>query len=58
MNIKKRLLPLLAWFGLLVCLTGCVAEVGGGGGGWYHDGPWLDGGHRVVVDVHPPGFRR
>lgn len=57
MNIKKQFLPLLAWFGLMICLASCVAEVGGGGG-WYHDGPWLDGGRRVTVEIHPPGFRR
>jgi hypothetical protein len=40
--------------GLQFGLIGCVADVGvdGGGGGvyyggdpWFHDGPWIDGGH-------------
>ena len=62
--IKRNFLRTLAWFGLFFGLAGCVAEVGGGGP-WYHDGPWMDGPGwgrgpvgSVNIDVHPPGFRR
>jgi hypothetical protein len=67
-NLKNILLGALILAGLQFGLSGCVAEVGGGGRGggpWYHDGPWMDGGHwgggprgGVGIDVHPPGFRR
>ena len=63
-NIKSILLSILAMSGLLFALVGCVAEVGGGGGPWYHDGPWFDGPGWGAprggggFEVHPPGFRR
>jgi hypothetical protein len=58
-NIKTILLGTL----LLVGLFGCIVPGGGRGGrggGWYHDGPWMDGGRGGFGhgDVHPPGFRR
>ena len=68
---KSTFLVTVILFGLQLLLTGCIAEVGGGGhyggGPWYHDGPWMDGGRRgggpgprghVEVDIHPPGLRR
>jgi hypothetical protein len=60
-NIKKHFVGGLLLFGLLFGLLGCIVP-GGGGGPWYHDGPWFDGpgwgGGWRGVDVHPPGFRR
>ena len=65
-NLKIILLGALILAGLEFELTGCVAEVAGrrGGGPWYHEGPWMDGGHwgggprgTVNIEVHPPGFR-
>jgi hypothetical protein len=64
-NIKLILFAALAITGLQFGLAGCVADVGGRGGGpWYHDGPWMDGGRwgggprGGGIDIHPPGFRR
>jgi hypothetical protein len=59
-NIKKILLGTLILVGLQFGLFGCIVPVGGrGGGGWVHDGPWMDGGRGGFGGgVHPPGFRR
>jgi hypothetical protein len=67
-NLKYIIFGVLISLGVQFGLSGCVAEVDGGGyyggGPWYHDGPWIDGGRwggpRGVgyIDVHPPGFRR
>jgi hypothetical protein len=59
-NTKKILLGTLILVGLQFGLFGCIVPVGGRGGGWYHDGPWMDGGRGGFGhgDVHPPGFRR
>ena len=61
-NIKKILLGVLVLVGLQFGLTGCLVGRGGHGGGglWFHDGPWMDGGRGGFAhgDVHPPGFRR
>jgi hypothetical protein len=67
MKISKQIcVSSFVLFGLVIGLAGCVAEVGGRGGGpWYHDGPWMDGGRwgggprvGVGINIHPPGFRR
>jgi len=61
MKDMKKLRPsILILTGLLLALAGCVVRGGGGGGPWYHDGPWMNGGPRVAVgvDIHPPGYRR
>ena len=62
-TIKKTLLGTLLLLGLQFGLFGCFVPVGGreggrGGGGWYHDGGWMDGGRGGFHDVHPGGFRR
>jgi hypothetical protein len=63
-HLKKILLGTLVLFGLQWGLVGCLVGVGpggrGGGGVWFHDGPWMDGGRGGFAhgDVHPPGFRR
>jgi hypothetical protein len=48
-------------FGLIGCLVGGDGRGGGHGGGgvWFHDGPWMDGGHGGYGhgEIHPPGFR-
>jgi hypothetical protein len=66
-NTKKILLGTLILFGLQFVLVGCLVGVEGRGGGgrvgggpWFQDGPWMDGGrgggeHR---DIHPPEHRR
>jgi hypothetical protein len=60
-SFKPLLIGLIVLVGLPWALAGCVAEVGGGGP-WYHDGPWMDGGWghgpRGGIDIHPGGFRR
>jgi hypothetical protein len=61
-NIKKILLGTLVLFGLQFGLIGCLVGDGGrheGGGVWFHDGPWMDGGRGGYGhgDIHPPGFR-
>ncbi len=58
-HLIKILFGVLVFYGLQFLLVGCIGY-GGGRGGWYHDGPWMDGGPRVGVgiDVHPAGFRR
>ncbi|MGD1030792.1 MAG: hypothetical protein ABSA05_06580 [Opitutaceae bacterium] len=57
-DMKRILFGALAVSGLLFLLAGCIGP-GGGGGGWYHDGPWMDGPRfRGGIDIHPPGFRR
>jgi hypothetical protein len=65
-NFKKALLVSLVVLGLQFGLVGCLVGVGGrrggdrGGGSWYHDGRWMDGGRGGFGhgDIHPPGFRR
>jgi hypothetical protein len=65
----KIVLTALVLSGVQFVLAGCVADVGveggyRGGGPWYHDGGWMDGGRwggprgGVGIDLHPPGFRR
>jgi hypothetical protein len=61
-NIQRILLASLVLFGLQVVLVGCLVGVSdrGRGGPWFHDGPWMDGGHGGGMhgDIHPPGYRR
>ena len=62
-NIKKIILGTLVLvglqFGLIGCLVGTEGRGGHGGGGvWFHDGPWMDGGRGGHGEIHPPGFRR
>jgi hypothetical protein len=65
-NIKKILPGILVLFalqfGLLGCFVGVEGRRGGRGGGgvWFQDGSWMDGGHGAYGhdNVHPPGFRR
>jgi hypothetical protein len=58
-DMKKILLNAIVMSGLLFLLAGCIGVVGGRGGGWYHDGPWMDGPRfGGGIDIHPPGFRR
>jgi hypothetical protein len=58
-NLKRILCGALILIGLQFGLFGCLVGVGvRGGGGWYHDGPWMDGGRGGFREVHPPGFRR
>ena len=65
----KILLTALVVTGFQFAFVGCVADVGVrggyyGGGPWYHDGGWMDGGRYghsrggVGLELHPPGFRR
>ena len=58
-NAKRILLGTLILVCLQIGLAGCLVGVGGrGGGGWYHDGGWMDGGSGGFHEVHPGGFRR
>jgi hypothetical protein len=61
-NIKKNLFRTLVLVGLQFGLFGCLVGPGGRGGGglWFHDGPWMDGGRGGSGhgEIHPPGFRR
>jgi len=59
-HIKKILLGTLIMVGLQFGMSGCVGYVGGGGGPWYHDGPWMEGPRwgGGGFDVHPGGWRR
>ncbi len=64
-NIRKILLGALILVGLQFVLIGCLVGVGvrggrGGGGVWFQDGPWMDGGRGGYGhgDIHPPGMRR
>jgi hypothetical protein len=57
-NIKQTLLYTLIVVGLQFGLLGCLIGVEGRGGGWEHDGRWMDGGHGGYHEVHPGGFRR
>jgi hypothetical protein len=57
-NIKKFLLGTLVLLGLQFCLQGCLVGFGGRGGGWNHDGRWMDGGRGGYGEIHPGGYRR
>jgi hypothetical protein len=60
-TIKKILLGTLVLVGLQFGLIGCLVGEGGrgrgGGGVWFNDGPWMDGGRGGHGEIHPPGFR-
>jgi hypothetical protein len=57
-DMKRIILGTLVMSGLLFLLAGCIVP-GGRGGGWGHDGPWMDGPRfGGGIDIHPPGFRR
>lgn len=71
-NLRKILLASLILAGLPLAWTGCVGYVGDGGGGavvygggpWFGDGVWVDGGgrgsyggHDRDAYVHPSGGR-
>ncbi len=63
-HARKTLLSALALLGLQLAFAGCVGEVQGGGveyggGPWFHDDVWVDGGPgwygRGGGYVHPGG---
>jgi hypothetical protein len=58
-NMKKIILGTFLLVSLQFGLVGCLVGFGGrGGGGWGHDGRWMDGGRGGYGEVHPGGFRR
>jgi hypothetical protein len=67
-HTRKILLSTLILIGLQFGLTACVGPGGGGavvygGGPWFGDGVWIDGGGRGWYGngggyVHPGGWRR
>jgi hypothetical protein len=65
-HTRKILFGCLVAIALNFAMSGCVGYVGdrgGGGGVWFHDDVWVDGGGRGWYGggrgyVHPGGWRR